>query len=260
VRTLGRVAYREAWALQRRLVEARRVDAIPDTLLLLEHEPVVTYGRNVGPRSVRYDAEALAARGVALVETDRGGDATFHGPGQVVGYPICKLAGVERDVRGFVRALEEAMIEVCVGAGLSAGRSPGAPGCWVPAAQGEAGSHAGALTERKIGAIGCRFSRWITHHGFAFNAEVDLAYFDLIVPCGIADRGVTSLAAELGERVDVEAVSARLATSVAAALGRALCAAPQAALDAAIGAVLGAAGGTVEPRLGQAMTCLGGVA
>lgn len=215
--------YREAWAWQRALVQARLADLIPDTLLLLEHEPVVTFGRNQGRGSLLMGEAALAALGVELVESDRGGDATFHGPGQVVGYPIFKLEGADRDIRKFVRRLEQVLIEQCAAFGIEAGREAGAPGCWLPRPGQVLPVGAGAAPEndRKIGAIGCRFTRWITHHGFAFNANVDLGYFDLIVPCGIADKGVTSLARELGAPVDLAALMTALGEGVARVFGHA---------------------------------------
>jgi lipoyl(octanoyl) transferase len=222
VRLLGRVPYREAWAWQRALVQARLADQIPDTLLLLEHDPVVTFGRNVGRGSLIASEAHLAERGVELVESDRGGDATFHGPGQVVGYPIFKLEGADRDIRKFVRRLEQVLIERCAAFGIVAGREAGAPGCWLPRPEDLDAARVGDASvqnNRKIGAIGCRFSRWITHHGFAFNANLDLAYFDLIVPCGIADKGVTSLAQELGAPVDLPALMRSLGEGVARVFG-----------------------------------------
>lgn len=196
------------WAWQRALVAQRKAGLIPDTLLLLEHDPVVTLGRNAGRESVLFDAAQLSARGVDLVESDRGGDATFHGPGQVVGYPIMDLAPDWKDVGRFVRALEQVMIDTCADFGVAADRLAGTPGCWL------------AQPDRKIGAIGCRLSRWVTHHGFALNVNTHLAHFDLIVPCGIRDKGVTSLAQELGHRVPLAEVMDRLAVHLADRFGR----------------------------------------
>ena len=170
--------------MQRELVEQRRSGTIPDTLLLLQHPHVITLGSKRGGRSNVLATDALLAeKNVEVHETGRGGDVTYHGPGQVVGYPILDLRPDRCDVHRYVRDLEETMIRVCADYGVAATRVPGLTGAWV-------------VTERgpeKIGAIGVRISRWITSHGFAFNAAADLEYFQLIVPCGIADRGVTSL-------------------------------------------------------------------
>lgn len=203
VRFLGRRPYRPTWDWQRALVDQRKAGEVPDTLLLLEHDPVVTVGRNAGTASLLLDEAAYAARGVELVITDRGGDATFHGPGQVVGYPIVDLAPDRKDIRAFVRLLEQVMIDTCADYGVAAGRYPGEPGAWLMGADGQ--------PERKIGAVGPRFSRWVTHHGFAFNVSPDLGYFDLIVPCGIRDKGVTSLQRETGRRIPLAEVMDRLA-------------------------------------------------
>lgn len=210
VRRLGRVPYGEAWALQRALVAERTAGAIPDTLLLLEHDPVVTLGRDGNRGSLLLDEAGFAARGVELVESDRGGDATFHGPGQLVAYPILDLKPDLQDVGKFVRGLEQAMIDTVADYGLTAGRDKGNPGVWLED------------PPRKIGAIGARISRWITHHGVALNVNVDLAYFGLIVPCGIVGKGVTSLQRELGRAVPLAEVADRLAAHLAARFGRAL--------------------------------------
>ncbi len=210
VRYLGRLPYREAWAMQRDLVARRAAGEVPDTLLLLEHDPVITLGRDGRRDSLLFPEAALAARGVDLVESDRGGDATFHGPGQVVGYPIVDLRPDQKDVRRYVRALEQAMLDTLADYALSGGRDAKNPGVWLED------------PPRKIGAIGARISRWITHHGFALNVNVDLAYFGLIVPCGIPDRGVTSLQRELGHTVPLAEVMERLAGHLARGLGRTL--------------------------------------
>ncbi|HKV99668.1 MAG TPA: lipoyl(octanoyl) transferase LipB [Vicinamibacterales bacterium] len=185
VRRLGRVDYEAALALQQELVEERRAGHIPDTLLLLEHPPVITLGvRTRGrPSNVVASAAELAAEGVSVVETGRGGDVTYHGPGQLVGYPIFDLRPDRCDVHQYVRDLEEALIVAVKRFGVSAGRVVGLTGVWV----GPPGR------EEKLAAIGVRISRWITSHGFALNVSTDLRHFALIVPCGIADRGVTSL-------------------------------------------------------------------
>lgn len=212
VRRLGRVPYREAWALQRALAEQRKADAIEDTLLLLEHDPVVTIGRDGKREHLLLDPEGYAARGIELVETDRGGDATWHGPGQAVAYPIIDLRPDRKDVRKYVRGLEQAMIDTCAAHGVEATRVDGAPGVFVPP-----DDRAGW---RKIGALGARISRWVTHHGLALNVTADLTAFETIVPCGIRDKGVTSLARELGRPVDIDEVFTRLAEAIARQFGR----------------------------------------
>jgi lipoyl(octanoyl) transferase len=195
VRRLGLVAYANALELQKSLVEDRRAGRIPDTLLLLEHPHVITLGVKLAEARTHVvaTAESLAARGVEVVETGRGGDVTYHGPGQLVAYPILDLRPDRQDVHRYVRDLEAAMIRLSAAYGVEAGRVSGLSGAWVG--------------DRKIGAIGVRISRWITSHGLAFNASPDLSYFDLIVPCGIADKGVTSLSLELGRPVSVDEVS-----------------------------------------------------
>jgi len=201
VRRLGTVDYDQAWQLQRELADAR-VAGGQDTLLLLEHPPVYTAGRRTLPQERPVD-------GTPVVDTDRGGKITWHGPGQLVGYPIVGLAE-PLDVVNFVRRLEESLIKVCAGLGLQAGRVEGRSGVWVPAD--------GARPARKVGAIGIRVSRATTLHGFALNCDCDLGAFSSIVPCGIADAGVTSLTAELGRRVAVEDVIDRVADAVCDAL------------------------------------------
>jgi lipoyl(octanoyl) transferase len=189
VRRLGLVPYAEALALQRELVEERRAGRVGDLLLLVEHPHVLTLGvRGDGGRSnILASAEVLAERSVDVYETGRGGDITYHGPGQLVGYPILDLKPDRCDVHRYVRDLEEVLIRVAADYGVEAGRVPALTGVWV------GGS--------KLAAIGVRIGRWITSHGFALNVTTDLEYFKMIVPCGIADRGVTSLAALLGRPV-----------------------------------------------------------
>jgi lipoyl(octanoyl) transferase len=210
IRRLGTVPYTDALALQQSLVEQRRAGRIPDTLLLLEHPAVITIGvkRTDARAHVVATPERLAELGVEVIETGRGGDVTFHGPGQLVAYPILDLRPDRQDVHQYVRDLEAVMIQVCAGYGVTAGRVPGYSGAWVD--------------DRKIGAIGVRISRWITSHGLAFNVATDLAGFDLIVPCGIADRGVTSLARELGRPVEPAEVGERLVQAFAAVFDREL--------------------------------------
>jgi lipoyl(octanoyl) transferase len=208
VRRLGIVPYADALALQRALVEERRANRVPDLLILLQHPPVITVGvRGDGGRShIVAGADRLTALGIAVSETGRGGDVTYHGPGQIVGYPILDLRPDRCDVHRYVRDVEEVMIRTCLEYGVPAGRIAGLTGAWVG--------------PEKIGAIGVRISRWITSHGFAFNVSTDLGYFDLIVPCGIADRGVTSLQRVLGRSVNVANVEESLICHFAAVFGR----------------------------------------
>jgi lipoyl(octanoyl) transferase len=207
VRRLGVVPYEDALALQQDLVEARRRGEIPDTLLLLEHPHVITLGVRVRhDRShVVATPEQLAARGVTVHESGRGGDVTYHGPGQLVGYPIFDLAPDRRDLHRYVRDLEEALIRAVARFGIRAVRVEGLTGVWVGA--------------EKVAAIGVRISRWITSHGFALNVSVDLDYFGLIVPCGIRDRGVTSMSRLLGRDVTVAEAAGPVAEALADVFG-----------------------------------------
>lgn len=208
VRRLGRVRYADGLALQERLVGERKAGVIADTLLLLEHDPVFTLGRNARRENVLVPDELLHARGFDVFEAGRGGDVTYHGPGQLVAYPILDLTPDRKDVHGYVRDLEEVMIRVCAGYGLQAGRIEGRTGCWVG--------------DDKIGAIGVRLSRWVTSHGLAFNVNADLAPFGLIVPCGIRDKGVTSLERRLGRKLPLGEVMERLTAHFAAVFERRL--------------------------------------
>lgn len=208
VRRLGSVPYEEGLALQQRLVEDRKAGRIPDQLLLLQHPPVITLGAKVrNDRShVLATDEALEAAGVSLFEAGRGGDVTYHGPGQLVGYPILDLRPDRCDVHRYVRDLEDVMIAMAAAFGIRAERAAGLTGAWVG--------------RDKLAAIGVRISRWITSHGFAFNVSTDLAHFGLIVPCGIADRGVTSLGELLGAAPPMEAVEDAAVAAFAAIFGR----------------------------------------
>jgi lipoyl(octanoyl) transferase len=196
VRNLGVVEYDDGLELQDALRQSVGRGELPDQLLLLEHPPVVTVGRNSDGANVLLAEEELAKRGIGLYETGRGGDVTFHGPGQVVGYPIVDLNPDRRDVHRYVRDLEEVMIRALEDFGVRSGRIPGLTGVWVG--------------DLKVAAIGVRISRWITSHGFAFNVGTDLGYFRTIVPCGIEDRGVTSLESLLREVVPMKVVRDRL--------------------------------------------------
>ncbi len=237
VRRLGVVPYAEALALQRALVEERKAGAIPDTLLLLQHPHVLTLGvKGDGGRGhILAPAERLAAMGVEVSETGRGGDVTYHGPGQLVAYPIIDLDPDRRDVHRYVRDLEEVMIRVCGSYGVAAGRIAGKSGTWVrvpsasaasaapaapvasarpaapvPASAAPAGpGPSGPRPPEKIGALGVRISRWITSHGIALNVWTDLEFFQLIVPCGIAEYGVTSLEREIGVQIPMTEIEAR---------------------------------------------------
>jgi lipoyl(octanoyl) transferase len=195
VRRLGTISYEDGLALQAKLVEERRAGTIPDTLLLLEHPPVITLGVKTrrGPNHIVATDEALANEGVTVHETGRGGDVTYHGPGQLVGYPILDLAPDRKDVHVYVRNLEDVLIRTAAAFGIEAKRIPGLTGVWA----GPDGQ------EAKLAAIGIRISRWITSHGFALNVSTNLDHFNLIVPCGIADRNVTSLEKLLGRTVTV---------------------------------------------------------
>jgi lipoyl(octanoyl) transferase len=206
VRRLGRIRYADGLDLQARLVAERQAGAIPDQLLLLEHDPVFTLGRNARRDNVLFSEEALRERGFDVFESGRGGDVTYHGPGQVVGYPILDLSPDRRDVHRYVRDLEEVMSRCCGDYGIEAVRVDGLTGAWVG--------------QEKVGAIGVRIARWVTSHGFALNVATDLAAFDLIVPCGIKDRGVTSLERLLGHAVPLDDVMDRLTTHFSAVFGR----------------------------------------
>ena len=214
VRRLGLIDYADALAMQRALVEERRADRVPDLLLILQHPPVITLGvRGDGGRShIVASADLLDAEGIGIHETGRGGDVTYHGPGQIVGYPIIDLRPDRCDVHRYVRDVEEVMIRTCAEYGVEAGRISGLTGTWVG--------------DDKIGAIGVRISRWITSHGFAFNAATNLAHFALIVPCGIDDHGVTSLEKATGRTFPVEEVEDVVIQQFAAVFDRTIISSP----------------------------------
>jgi lipoyl(octanoyl) transferase len=199
---LGAVDYATGLRLQQKLVDLRKETRIGDVLLLLEHTPVITLGRNAKQKNILASAEMLAGRGVDVIECDRGGDVTFHGPGQLVGYPIFDLRGLPSNEPGrkslgaveYVRRLEEVLIRTCAGFGIPTGRVSGLTGVWTQ-------------PEAKIAAIGVHISRGVTSHGFALNVNTDLDYFNLIVPCGITSKPVTSIAKELGKELALQDIA-----------------------------------------------------
>lgn len=213
---LGRIAYRDAWALQKRLVDARVAEAIPDTLLTLEHDAVLTLGRNADEAHVLASPRELRRRGMEVIHVERGGEVTYHGPGQLVAYPILRLGHRGILIRPLVRALEEAMIATCVALGVEAGRREGHPGCWVL----EDGR-----PPRKIGALGIRVERGVSYHGIALNVDPDLRDFELIDACGMPGVVSTSIAEELGRTAEppstdaVERAAGIFAVAFAAQLG-----------------------------------------
>jgi lipoyl(octanoyl) transferase len=226
---LGRVEYGAALELQRRVAAARKADVIPDVLLLCEHPHVITLGRSGKISNLRAPDHLLREMGVSLFETNRGGDITYHGPGQLVGYPILNLAAIRRDVAWYVRSLEEAMIRTTIEFGITARRVAGWTGVWVDLPPGDATKSKREVKEtkevqegtdqEKLAAIGVHLSRWVTSHGFAYNVSTDLRYFDLIVPCGIAGKRATSLERLLGRRVEIKEVASRIATRLGEVFG-----------------------------------------
>jgi len=197
---LGLIGYAEAYALQKRVVAARKANAIDDVLLFCENPHVITQGRNGKREHLLASERVLQQKSVEYFETSRGGDVTYHGPGQIVGYPLLNLAAIKRDVVWYVRMLEEVMIRATADFGLPSYRVPGKTGIWI-----ELGP-----AEEKLGAIGVHISRWVTSHGFAYNVSTDLRYFDLIVPCGIAGRKATSLEKALGRAVSLSEARLRI--------------------------------------------------
>jgi lipoyl(octanoyl) transferase len=203
---LGRIGYRRALDLQMRICASRKLGCEPDVLLLLEHPPTITLGRNGRWHNLLVTDETLVARGVERFESDRGGDITFHGPGQVVGYPILKLEASERDVHRYMRNLEECLIRTLQAFGIESGRDSRYTGVWT--------------SQGKVAAMGVHISRWITRHGFALNVNTDLSYYDLIVPCGIAGKQVTSMERLLARPVSLEEVAGKVAVEFASVFGR----------------------------------------
>jgi len=202
---LGLIPYAQAWELQRQLVEARKAHAVPDILLLCEHPHVITLGRRGSRENLRANERVLAQMNVEFHPTDRGGDITYHGPGQIVGYPILDLTEHRRDIRWYVTQLEEVMIRATADFGVAAKRVEGRHGIWIDTPKGE----------EKLGALGVHVSRWVTSHGFAYNVSTDLRYFDLIVPCGIAGARSTSLERVQGRAVHSGDVRTRIASHFA---------------------------------------------
>jgi lipoate-protein ligase B len=202
---LGLVPYAQASEWQRRAVAARKAGAIADLLLLCEHPHVITLGRNGREEHLLASSRVLRQMSVEFHSTDRGGDITYHGPGQLVGYPILDLKVIRRDVGWYVRQLEEVLIRTAADFGVAGRREPGMTGVWVETSS----------IPEKLAAIGVHLSRWVTSHGFAFNVATDLRYFDLIVPCGIAGRKATSLERVLARPVNMEEVKRTLGAAFA---------------------------------------------
>jgi len=202
VRELGRIAYGPALELQQQLIAARKAGTVPDHLLLLEHPHVITLGRNGRQENLLASSEIMERAGISFFPTDRGGDVTYHGPGQLVAYPIMDLREWKRDVGAFVRAVEQTIIDTLADYGIEAGRIPKLTGVWV-------GDRLGGAGAAKIAAIGVHISRWVTSHGLALNVSTDMSYFQYIVPCGLT-KPVTSMA-QLGVRANLEEVSRSLA-------------------------------------------------
>ncbi len=202
---VGCMPYQEAWSLQQRLHAQRVARAIPDTLILVEHPPVITLGKGFHPQNLLFSPEFYAQRGIGVSPTDRGGDVTCHNPGQLVGYPIFDVRALGGDLHRFLRQIEEALIRTLRPYGIEATRSEGYTGVWVG--------------NEKIAAIGIKVARWVSMHGFALNVNNDLSLFQMIVPCGIADKGVTSLSRLLGYAVPMEEVKQRVVAQFSAVFG-----------------------------------------
>lgn len=228
---LGSIGYERAWDLQKRIVAARKLALIPDVLLLCEHPHVITMGRNGRAEHLLASEQMLRTKGVEFHATNRGGDITYHGPGQIVAYPILNLAEIRRDVGWYVRQLEEAMIRTSAEYGVTAERREGRTGIWVNVA-----SASEIADEEKLGAIGVHISRWVTSHGLAYNVSTDLSYFDLIVPCGIAGKRATSLKRLLNREVEMNDAKPRLVQHLGDRFGRELRAISPAELESALAA------------------------
>lgn len=213
---LGTIAYGESVLLQQRLVAARKNGAIPDLLLFCEHPHVITLGRNGKRENLHVSEDFLRQNGVEFHHTNRGGDITYHGPGQIVGYPILDLNGIRRDVVWYVRQLEQSMMEATSSFGIRAFRVPGCTGVWV---DGNTDGGDGSARKEKLASIGVHISRWVTSHGFAYNLSTDLRFFDLMTPCGIAGCRATSLEKLLGTSVSRADAIARLGRGFSDAFG-----------------------------------------
>jgi lipoyl(octanoyl) transferase len=188
----GLIDYKEAWDIQKKVFELRYQKKLPDTIFLLEHPHTYTFGKTADKKNLTGSEEYLNENKISVYDIDRGGDITYHGPGQIVGYPIINLEEWQKDTHKYLRALEEIIIQTCKEYGISAGRNSSYTGVWIE--------------NRKIAAIGIKVSRWITMHGFAFNINTDLSLFNGIIPCGIQDKEVTSLKRELGKLTDIDEV------------------------------------------------------
>lgn len=193
---LGIVDYQEAWDLQKEIFQLRYEEKIPDTLILLEHPHTYTLGKVADRENLVGDSEFLSQNNIKVYDIDRGGDITYHGPGQIVGYPIINLNDWQKDTHKYLRGLEEILIQTCTEYGLTGTRNSAYTGVWIE--------------DRKIAAIGIKVSRWITMHGFAFNVNTDLELFNGIIPCGIKEKGVTSLSKETGNQIDIQEVKQKL--------------------------------------------------
>ena len=214
---MGRLEYNAAWALQQelqaKLIRNKRSDApinIPHVCLLVEHPPVFTLGKSGDESNLIASKQELEAAGATFVKIDRGGDITYHGPGQIVGYPILDLDRFYTDIHRYLRDLEEVIIQSCATFGISADRFDGRTGVWITEPSG---------SERKICAMGIRCSRWVTMHGFALNVATEIDHFSMIVPCGIQDRGVTSMEMELLQTIDRSEVESEIAKKFADVFG-----------------------------------------
>ncbi len=228
---LGSIGYERAWDLQKRIVAARKLALIPDVLLLCEHPHVITMGRNGRAEHLLASEQMLGARGVEFHVTNRGGDITYHGPGQLVAYPILNLSEIRRDVGWYVRQLEEAMIRTSAEHGITAERREGRTGIWV-----NVSSASEIADEEKLGAIGVHISRWVTSHGLAYNVSTDLTYFDLIVPCGIAGKRATSLKRLLNREVEMNDASQKLVRHLGECFGLKMRAMPLPELESVLAA------------------------
>jgi lipoyl(octanoyl) transferase len=232
----GLIPYRPAHELQHQLVQARKAGAIPDVLLFCEHAHVITLGRNGKRENLLASERVLRQMNVEVHPTDRGGDITYHGPGQIVGYPILNLADHRRDVRWYVEQLEEVMIRTTADYGIAAKRVEGSHGIWMETQAGE----------EKLGALGVHISRWVTSHGFAYNVATDLRYFDLVVPCGIAGKRATSLERALGRTIACREVRDLLGSHFSSVFN---CHLEQVSLDE-LSKILAADSQTAHPTIG----------